>query len=98
MFPVPRKLPNRKSRREHEGGTGFRSELPVYSIVGEGVFLMQRRIIWTAFLAAAIWARSPGAFADLASYIARPEPQFHWEKSTETQQRFITVTDFKLRP
>jgi PhoPQ-activated pathogenicity-related protein len=58
---------------------------------------MQRRIIWTAVLAAAMWARLPGAFADLASYIARPEPQYHWEKSTETQQGFITVTDLKLR-
>jgi PhoPQ-activated pathogenicity-related protein len=48
-------------------------------------------------LATAIAAAATGASADLAGYIARPEPQYHWQKVSETQEGFVTVTDLKLR-
>ena len=57
----------------------------------------RRTTTWGAILGAALWLVSPGARADLASYIARPESQYHWEKASETQEGFITVTDLKLR-
>ena len=57
----------------------------------------RRTTTWGAILGAALWLVSGGARADLASYIARPESQYHWEKASETQEGFITVTDLKLR-
>src|SRR5947209_3244945 len=48
-------------------------------------------------LAMAVMATAAGASADLAGYIARPEPQYHWQKASETQEGFVTVTDLKLR-
>jgi PhoPQ-activated pathogenicity-related protein len=52
------------------------------------------RVLSVAVLLGAVTARTS---ADLASYIARPEPQYHWEKVSETQEGFVTVTDLKLR-
>lgn len=50
-----------------------------------------------ALLALALAGLASRSSADMASYIARPEPQYHWEKASETQQGFLTVTDLKLR-
>jgi PhoPQ-activated pathogenicity-related protein len=48
-------------------------------------------------LALALGFFGPAAEGSLAKYIARPEPTYHWEKSSETQEGFVTVTDLKLR-
>jgi PhoPQ-activated pathogenicity-related protein len=58
---------------------------------------MNSRWSWLAAAYMAVCAAAPGAQADLAQYIARPEPGYHWDKGTETQQGFVTVTDLKLR-
>jgi PhoPQ-activated pathogenicity-related protein len=52
---------------------------------------------WTTVLTVGLGTLTPRVFADLAGYIVRPEPQYHWEKASETQQGFVTVTDLKLR-
>jgi PhoPQ-activated pathogenicity-related protein len=58
---------------------------------------MSRKLIWQSLLGIALAGITPGARADLAGYIARTEPQYHWEKTSDTQMGFITVTDLKLR-
>lgn len=58
---------------------------------------MRRHVPRILILTAGLWATGTAALADLAGYIARPEPQYHWEKVSETQEGFITVTDLKLR-
>ena len=50
---------------------------------------MKRRVTQILTLTVGVCAVATTAFADLASYIARPEPQYHWEKSSETQEGFI---------
>ena len=56
-----------------------------------------KRFVWLLALSSGLGTVKLPAFADLASYIARPEPQYHWEKVSETQEGFIQVTDLKLR-
>src|SRR4051795_6367590 len=58
---------------------------------------MSTRWNWFAVASAALCAAAPGVHADLAHYVARPEPQYRWEKGTDTQEGFVTVTDLKLR-
>jgi PhoPQ-activated pathogenicity-related protein len=53
--------------------------------------------VWLLALSSCLTFVGTSARADLASYIARPEPEYHWEKVSETQQGFIQQTDLKLR-
>jgi PhoPQ-activated pathogenicity-related protein len=59
--------------------------------------MMQNRWSWVSVLGVALWAVASAASGDLASYIARAEPEYRWEKTSETAEGLVTVTDLKLR-
>jgi PhoPQ-activated pathogenicity-related protein len=59
--------------------------------------MMSIRRSWPLVLGASVCIVAPGSAASLARQLSQPEPQYKWEKGTETQQGFVTVTDLKLR-
>jgi PhoPQ-activated pathogenicity-related protein len=58
---------------------------------------MAFRWSWPLVVGAGVCIGAPGSAASLARHLSQPEAQYKWEKGTETQQGFVTVTDLKLR-
>src|SRR5688500_20318408 len=58
---------------------------------------MSFRWRWPLVLGAGVCIAAPGIAASLARHLSQPEAQYKWEKGTETQVGFVTVTDLKMR-
>ena len=58
---------------------------------------MATRWNWLAAAGCGAVRRRAGGPRGFGPLVARPEPQYQWEKGSETQEGFVTVTDLKLR-